>query len=109
MDLPRGSPTALSPPGSRSYNGRLVRSTSQTSFESGQTRTSTAIPGAVIDDVPPALRPSRRICDLNDGVDIARKYQMNDCPVGRAAQLRSKLDHLQWALLKLSLPWMKMK
>ena len=81
MDIPRGSSIALPLPIQEFHHGRqrrLSRSNSQTSSESDRTRVSMAIPGARIDDVPPALPPPRYIHDLDDGVDLAWEYQNED-------------------------------
>jgi len=75
MDSPRGASIALPPPTSESHWRRLSRSNSQTSSESGRNRTSMAIPGARMNDIPPALPPPRYIDDLDDGVDIAWHHQ----------------------------------
>jgi len=89
MDIPRGSSIALPPPTSQSHWRRLSRSNSQTSSESGRTGSGMVIPGARMEDVPPALPPPRYIQDLDDGVDISWKYQNDVHTHSRLAPIKA--------------------
>lgn len=99
MDIRRGSSIALPPPTPESHWRRMSRSNSQTSSESGRTRTSMAIPGARLDDVPPALPPPRYIRDLDDGVDIAWNFQNEVHGHSRLAPIKVGSSLLGRALL----------
>ena len=57
-----------------------------------------AIPGARIEEVPPALPPPRYIRDLDDGVDISWNYQNNGQGHSKLAPIKtgsSLLGHPQ--------------
>lgn len=79
MDVPRGPTIALPIPNTVThYHHRrrpLSRSSSQSSSDSGRPSTSMAIPGARIDDIPPALPPPRYNNDLDHGFDLAWAWQ----------------------------------
>lgn len=89
MDSPRGSSIALPPHTSQSHWRRLSRSSSQASSELGHTSSGMAVPGARIQDVPPALPPPTYIQDLDDGVDISWKYQNDMQTHSRLAPIKA--------------------
>lgn len=87
MDIPRGPTIALPIPNTVShYHKRrpLSRSSSQSSSDSGRPSTSMAIPGARIDDIPPALPPPRYNDDLDRGFDLAWKWQNEHLMTGKS-------------------------
>lgn len=88
MDAARGPTIALPIPNTTTnhhYRRRhLSRSSSQTSSDSGQPSSSMAIPGARIEDVPPALPPPRYNNDLDHGFDLAWNWQNEDLVAGKS-------------------------
>lgn len=87
MDIPRGPTIALpfsitdTHAATRRHSSR---SSSQGSPESSGPRRSMAIPGARVDDVPPALPPPRYNHDLDHGFDLAWKWQNEDLMTGES-------------------------
>lgn len=88
MDIPRGPTIALPIPNTVTHihprRRPLSRSSSQSSSDSGRPSTSMAIPGARIDDIPPALPPPRYNNDLDHGLDLAWKWQNEHLVTGKS-------------------------
>lgn len=63
---------------------RVSCSSSQISADPGWSNKSMAIPGARMEDVPPALPPPRYINDLDRGYDLAWNWENEDLMTGKS-------------------------
>lgn len=88
MDIPRGPTIALPIPNTATRihqrQRHLSRSSSLSPSDSGRPSTSMAIPGARIDDIPPALPPPRYNNDLEHGLDLAWQWQNEHLLTGKS-------------------------
>lgn len=99
MEYSRGPSIALPCTNTESHHVQwcsLSQPNCQTSSESRQTQPGMAIPGARVDDVPPALPPPRHNPELDKGVDLAWKWQNEDLPLTRRTLAPIKPQSSLW-------------